>query len=130
MDIVDGHPAGLTELSIHMGDQAFHLTFQLVVERSVFAAGHNNQNQLNLAVKLWAVAQKSTESLNTLRNALGVVETVHTDRNLDLVCLGFDLLCLFLHFIRLRLARERVKIDADRERLNMSLVAGAEDRAA
>src|ERR1700679_1436083 len=81
-------------------------------------------------MKLRVVAEKPAGSLDPLRNALGVIEAVYTYRNLDLVCLGFDLPSPFHHGIRLGLGRESMKIDADGERLNMSVVAGAKDHAA
>lgn len=73
----------LTEFAIYPAYQFIHHRSQVLIFFNVLSARNGNLNQDNLSDPFRVIGEEDFEGMQLLRHAFDVIETIHSDHELD-----------------------------------------------
>lgn len=138
MEVVDRRVVDGSESSVDLADQLIDARPKVLVLFDILSRRNGQLNQHTLELQrvsrnmtvgeprthllhpFWMLRQENLEALQFLRNTLDVVESVNTDDDLLALKLGLQLLRPVDHMFFLDALDESIRVNADRERPDLS----------
>lgn len=105
-----------TKFAVDASHELIHRLGELPVLLHILSRRYGDLEQYHLADPVWVFFEKNLKGMKLLRYALDVVESVHTDDDLDAFVLRLETSNTLLHFWLLQALFEFARVDANGER--------------
>ena len=106
---------GLTMFSVDLPGYSTQFRFEILIFLYIFPAWNGDLDENNLVLQLWVIIEKSVESLEFLREAFDVVQSVDANNYLDAFVAFFQASNTLLDVRLLQWISELFGVNADNE---------------